>query len=931
LADRTTRVTLTAQVTGYIDGMRRAAEETKKTGTEAEKLAAKREAFTQLGTAALAVGTLAAAGVALAISKFAEFDQAMSYVAAATHESAENMKLLRDAALDAGARTVFSATEAANAIEELSKAGVSTADILNGGLDGALDLAAAGGLAVADAAGIAAVALKTFGLEGSDMAHVADLLAAGAGKAMGDVTDLSAALNQSAQVAKNTGLSIEETTAALSAFASQGLLGSDAGTSFKSMLQRLTPQSAEAEAKMKELGISAYDAQGQFIGLSAFAGNLQESLKSLTPEQRNSAMATIFGSDAVRAATVLYSEGADGIKDWEKAVNDQGYAAETAAMRLDNLAGDIETLGGAIDTALIQTGSAGNDVLRFMVQTLTEVVDAYNNVPEPIKAAILLFGGLGAAVGLAGGAFLIGVPRVAAYQAALATLGPTAQRVGAAMSTALGPVGIALAGATIILGAFIGKQAEAAAQTKELTDTLDDQTGAFTEATRAAVTKRLEDEGVYEAAKRAGISLKDVTDAAMGNADAYEKVSEKASSWYQTLNFTERVVGGGSIAYDKLTNNIRGTSDSLDAAKTSFENQAEAAEGSGEATLAAGDQYLAAAEEATTLGDQLAELLTVMNEINKVGQDAVSANADWLESLQGIRSEFESNFIEKQKDAYIAAHGSLDGYTESLKGFSVSLDENTVAGSANAAALADIAAKAQEAAAKQYEVDKTTMSAKDATDKYVATLGSSRQSLIDQAIANGANADEVQRLADKIFALPSQKEVDVLVDTANATRQINEWVAIQNGKQVHIAVGAGGAGGITKADGGIVDYYANGGIRENHVAQIAPAGSYRVWAEQETGGESYIPLAPSKREQSLAIWAETGRRLGAAMFADGSPLYASSGSSSPFQAVTPDIYVQVTNPWTGEVLLQRASQIADSKVKQSAVQRRTALENGVRR
>ena len=77
---------------------------------------------------------------------------------------------------------------------------------------------------MADAAGIAATALKTFKLEGEDMAHVADLLAAGAGKAMGDVTDLSAALNQSALVANATGLSIEETTAGLAAFASQGLL-----------------------------------------------------------------------------------------------------------------------------------------------------------------------------------------------------------------------------------------------------------------------------------------------------------------------------------------------------------------------------------------------------------------------------------------------------------------------------------------------------------------------------------------------------------------------------------------------------------------------------------------------------------------------------------------------------------------------------------
>src|SRR5690606_31556125 len=113
----------------------------------------------------------------MAVSKFAEFDQQMSYVQAATHETAGNMDLLRQAALDAGASTVFSATEAAQAVEELSKAGISTADILAGGLTGSMDLAAAGGLGVARAAEISATALQQFGLEGSQASHVADVLA----------------------------------------------------------------------------------------------------------------------------------------------------------------------------------------------------------------------------------------------------------------------------------------------------------------------------------------------------------------------------------------------------------------------------------------------------------------------------------------------------------------------------------------------------------------------------------------------------------------------------------------------------------------------------------------------------------------------------------------------------------------------------------
>ncbi|MFT4282527.1 phage tail tape measure protein, partial [Microbacterium sp.] len=258
MAERVVAVSLRAQVAEFERNMLRAADSVRKVGSETEKLQQQRQAFEQLGRTALTAGGIMAAGIGMAVKRFADFDQAMSNVQAAAHESVDTMQQLRDAAIQAGAKTVFSATESANAIEEMAKAGIEANDILGGGLAGALDLAAAGGLGVADAAGIAAVALKTFKLEGSDMSHVADLLAAGAGKAMGDVSDLSQALAQGGQAASLTGLSIEETTAALSAFASQGLLGSDAGTSLKTMLLNLNPTTKKAADLVEQYNLQAF-------------------------------------------------------------------------------------------------------------------------------------------------------------------------------------------------------------------------------------------------------------------------------------------------------------------------------------------------------------------------------------------------------------------------------------------------------------------------------------------------------------------------------------------------------------------------------------------------------------------------------------------------------------------------------------------------
>lgn len=345
-------------------------------------------AIRNVGNAAGGVGLLAAAGLGVAIKKFAEFDKQMSSVAAATHAPKEELAALRAEAIKLGADTQFSATEAAQGIEELAKAGVATADILGGGLKGALDLAAAGDLSVADSAEIAATALTQFQMSGKDIPHLADLLAAGAGKAQGSVTDLGAALNQSGLVAQGMGLSIEDTTGSLAAFASAGLTGSDAGTSFKTAIQRLQAPMGRGAKALDEYGISAYDAQGNFVGITNVAEQLREKLGGLTQQQRDAALAQIFGSDAIRVGTIMYRQGAKGMQGWIDKTNDAGYAAETARLRTDNLSGDIERLGGSLDTLFIGIGGGANGPMRELVQGLDAILSVAGALPGPVLSTV---------------------------------------------------------------------------------------------------------------------------------------------------------------------------------------------------------------------------------------------------------------------------------------------------------------------------------------------------------------------------------------------------------------------------------------------------------------------------------------------------------------------------------------------------------------
>lgn len=475
MAQRNVAVKFTAEIQGFKTAMAEAAASTQKVkkaseesskssdtsmGKMVQSATTNRDAWEKSGATLMGFGVAAVAGVGLAVKSFAEFDKQMSSVQAATHATGGEMSQLRELAITAGADTSFSAREAAEGIEELSKAGVSTADVLKGGLTGALSLAAAGGLSVAEAAETAATALVQFKLSGDKVPHIADLLAAAAGNAQGSVSDMGQALKQAGLVAASTGLSIEETTGGLAAFASAGLIGSDAGTSFKSMLQRLTPQSKEAEKEMARLGISAYDSQGQFIGLSKFAGNLQESMKTLTPEARNAAMGIIFGSDAVRAANVLYEQGAAGISEWTDKVNSAGYAANTAAIMQDNLAGDFEKLTGSIDSVFLKSASSANGALRGMAQGAEDLVDAVGKIPEPILNASLGIGAIVGTTALAGGAFLTLAPRAIETVTAFKSLASEGSKVPGVLGKIGKAAGIAAAGmvALQIAGAIFNEK-----------------------------------------------------------------------------------------------------------------------------------------------------------------------------------------------------------------------------------------------------------------------------------------------------------------------------------------------------------------------------------------------------------------------------------------------------------------------------------------
>jgi len=334
-----------------------------------------------LGLAAAAAGAAMAgalvAGFASSISAAQKFEKEISAVKAVTGATALEAKQLSDVALQLGKDTSFSASEAAAGIGELAKGGVSVADIMGGAAAAALNLAAAGGVEVAEAAALAANAMALFNIEGKDMGGVVDKIAGFANATTGTVSDFKFALQMSGAAAKLAGQDFGQTATAIALLGKAGVLGSDAGTSLKTMLLNLQPETKRQIDLFKQLGLATNEvhnnflnADGSFKDLRDIAAELNRAVGDLSESERTMALSTIFGSDAIRAAAILAEAGAEGF-DAMAAAMDKVSAAAVAKERLDNLAGSMEQLSGSVETAQIQLGMYFTPILKEAADAAT--------------------------------------------------------------------------------------------------------------------------------------------------------------------------------------------------------------------------------------------------------------------------------------------------------------------------------------------------------------------------------------------------------------------------------------------------------------------------------------------------------------------------------------------------------------------------------
>jgi TP901 family phage tail tape measure protein len=848
MADRSVVVNLLVRTNQFTSGLRSASHTM---ASETTIMESKVKAL-RMQVGLLGVGMVAFA--AIAVAKWAAFDKAMSRVEATGGQAAAMIDDLNDAAKsDAVIQLGYDAVQASDAIYELTKAGVGATDIIGGAMAGALSLAAAETMDAAEAAAIMASALGQFGLKGDKAAHVADLITAAAGKAQGSAHDLGFALKQSGLVANQFGLSIEDTTAALGFFASAGLIGSDAGTSLRTMLLHLAGPSTKAAKLMDTIGLEIYKSNGQMVDMKGLADNLQSSMGKLTEQQRNQALATIFGADATRAASLLYREGGDAIDLWRGKVDDAGYAQEVARKRMDNLSGDITKLGATWNRSLIEMGKSADAPMRNLVQHITDVIDWFGKMPAAIQGVILALTGGGGLVILA----VLGIGQIVGalktLGAGLVATGVITEATAARMATAfgivtksLGWVGLAVGTAIAAFALIKSTQDDLTVSTKDLAASYDVATGKFNSAAKSLMADQLNEHLSWltkyntdfgtlgEAAEFLKVNLGDLTDAMLGNEEAAARVSAVIQAQKDLfghgpeadLRNYEKAKDAGNLLAKAIEKNTGTTQKSIkvaekdaEAKKSQEESAEDAAAATGTLTEAqqkaqdqqlaitaqevaaqkAHDQYVSSIVDSFTtffnLGDVYKSLVDAQTEVAKTAAEKSKDTKDsWQDFYDGTSVSAKDYIKELEKQVKAQEH-----WADNLTKLTARLSDDMPAELQDAAdAMIDELRGLGPDGAAQIELLKGMS---DKQLKKVVELYERQGVAAGESWSNGVAATEppeididtseasarLTAVGDMLDNLHDvQAEVDV--ETANATRDLNAWIAKNASRNITVSV-----------------------------------------------------------------------------------------------------------------------------------------------
>jgi TP901 family phage tail tape measure protein len=380
-----------------LKSLRRMGDQLKSLGKQASDFGEKMRKVGQ-GFSTFVTLPLAGAGVGI-LKQAADFEKATNDLAVNAGIAGDAFDTAKEKAKELGQASVFSSTEAAQGMTELAKVGLDFQQIMGGAADAMVNLAAANNAGLEASAGVVGDIINQFKLSASQLPALVNSITGATNESKLSFDDYRLAIGQAGGVAGALGVKFEEFNAVLASTASAFASGSDAGTSFKTFLTRLVPQTKEAAALFKEMNLQFFDSQGNMRSMADIAEELRRKFSKLSQQDLNEKFKTIFGVDSMRTAIALMRQGGDGIDAMMKKLKATD-AANIAAVRVKGLAGELDQFNSAVENLSIAIGDSG--LLGFITDMVTKATNLAQAIaklnPETLKLGTII-GGLASTIG----------------------------------------------------------------------------------------------------------------------------------------------------------------------------------------------------------------------------------------------------------------------------------------------------------------------------------------------------------------------------------------------------------------------------------------------------------------------------------------------------------------------------------------------------
>jgi len=962
MADRTVKVSLTAQVSGYLDGMEKARKATAGMGSEAEqaarKVQAQGQAMQAAGKGLMAVGAVALAATALSVKAAIGWESAWTGVTKTVEGTPAELAKVEDG-LRSLAKTLPTSHEQIAAVAEAAgQLGIKTASV-TAFTKTMIDLGETTNLSADEAATSLARFMNVMGTSQDDVGRLGSAIVELGNNYATTEAEIVAMSMRLSGAGRQVGLSEGEVLGLATALSSVGIEAEAGGSAISKVMIDIASSvdsgGERVEQFAKVAGVSAQDFTKQWktdpgAALAGFVkglGDAEAQGGSTLGILEELGITEVRMRDALLRSAAASDQFTAAMDTGNQAMIDNNALSDEAAKRYQTIESQLEITKNKVIDASISFGQVFLPAVSGASDAVGDLADGLGGMDPIMQGTLGVIGVLTGAAALSGGTFLLAVPKIAAYRAGVEALGPTAQKASRIVGTAMKGLGLVAGVAIAItaLNALDGAIQGAGVSTEDLANKIkngkiqDALTAAFDGAgpvTDFSVDIENLGETLDQVAGRADTRWAGIFaplldyDAAVGAAggtatmlDALDKLGETLAampmedaqaamrSLRDEYNLTDEqmlvLINKSGPFRDALVKQASDTgqlADDQTLLKIALEKTQPAVE-------SAADAYLKTADEASALGDELMTLMESMNELNGVGQDASSANIQYQQSLLDVSDRI----------AQISA--GTEGYAKTL-------DISTQAGIDNRTALDEQAASLQDAAKKQFDLDGNVAN-------YKSTLERGHQTIVDNAIALGASADEANRIADEISKIPEESEWKLIADTETAATQLSLFKAKWDGVKITGSLFMDASNGDRSMAAAAARY---AGQANAYINAPGHAGGGTITGPGTGTSDSVLMWGSAGEEVTREAMARKYRPLLKAINADRVPGYATGGTVG--YATTPQYVPQQQGGFASQsaapITVMVASkggvdllQYVDVTVQQAGVAAANARDSKIRR